>query len=76
MMPQKTYILDTNIPLYEPETILKIKDSDIYTPITVIEEIDGLKKDTEKSLTLTGRRKDVKDARSHHFMCKKAAELL
>ncbi|MCK5138724.1 MAG: hypothetical protein KAQ85_02680 [Thermodesulfovibrionia bacterium] len=56
MTPKKTSVLDTNIPLHEPETILKIKDSDIYTPITVIEELDGLKKDTEKFLTLTGRR--------------------
>lgn len=55
-MPKKTPVLDTKIPLDETEAILKFEDNDVYIPITVIEELDGLKKDTERFLILSGRR--------------------
>jgi PhoH-like ATPase len=55
-MPKKTSVLDTNIPLDEPEAILKFEDNDVYIPITIIEELDGLKKDREEFLILSGRR--------------------
>lgn len=41
---QKTFVLDTNVLVHDPEAILHFEDNDIVLPITVIEELDGLKK--------------------------------
>jgi PhoH-like ATPase len=48
---KKTYVLDTNVLLHDPQSIFKFEDNDVIIPITVIEEIDGFKKD----LSETGR---------------------
>ena len=48
---KKTYILDTNVLLHDPQSIFRFEDNDLVIPITVIEEIDGFKKD----LSETGR---------------------
>lgn len=41
---KKTYVLDTNVLIHDPEAILHFQDNDIVLPITVIEEMDNLKK--------------------------------
>jgi len=41
---KKTYVLDTNVLIHDPEAILHFQDNDIVLPITVIEELDNLKK--------------------------------
>ncbi len=41
---KKTYILDTNVLVHDPECIFKFEDNDIVIPITVVEELDKLKK--------------------------------
>ena len=41
---KKTYVLDTNVLIHDPEAILHFHDNDIVLPITVIEELDNLKK--------------------------------
>lgn len=48
---EKTYILDTNVLLYDPQAIFKFADNEVVIPITVIEEIDNFKKE----LSETGR---------------------
>ncbi len=48
---RKTYVLDTNVLLYDPSAIFKFEEHDVVLPITVVEEIDRFKKD----LTETGR---------------------
>jgi PhoH-like ATPase len=48
---KKTYVLDTNVLLHDPQAIFKFDDNDLAIPITVIEEIDSFKKD----LNETGR---------------------
>ena len=40
----KTFILDTNVLLHDPESILKFPKSHIAIPITVIEELDKMKR--------------------------------
>jgi predicted ribonuclease YlaK len=40
----KTYILDTNVLLSDPGSLLAFENSEIILPFTVIEEIDGIKK--------------------------------
>jgi PhoH-like ATPase len=42
---KKTYILDTNVLLHDPQAIFRFEDNDLVIPITVIEEIDRFKKD-------------------------------
>ena len=45
----KSFILDTNVLLYDPQAIFKFQDNDIIIPITVIEEIDRFKKDMNET---------------------------
>ncbi len=48
---RRTYVLDTNVLLYDPNALSVFEDNDLVIPITVIEEIDRFKKD----LNETGR---------------------
>ncbi len=45
----KTFILDTNVLLYDPQALYKFEDNSIVIPITVIEEIDRFKKDMNET---------------------------
>ncbi|MFH1016743.1 MAG: PhoH family protein [Pseudomonadota bacterium] len=46
---KKTYILDTNVLLYDPKAIFKFEDNEVVIPITVIEEVDHFKKDENET---------------------------
>ncbi len=48
---QRTFVLDTNVLLYDPRALFVFKEHDVIIPITVIEEVDRFKKD----LNETGR---------------------
>ena len=48
-MKRKTFVLDTNVLLFDPQAILKFGANDIVIPITVIEEIDKFKKDLNEN---------------------------
>lgn len=48
---RRTFVLDTNVLLYDPNALTVFRDNDLVVPITVIEEIDRFKKD----LNETGR---------------------
>lgn len=41
---KKTYILDTNILIHDPEALFKFEEHHVVIPISVVEELDGLKK--------------------------------
>lgn len=43
---RKTYVLDTNVLIYDPHAILKFEDNDVVLPIYVIEEVDQFKRET------------------------------
>ena len=45
----KTFVLDTNVLLYDPQALFKFKEHSIIVPITVIEEIDRFKKDMNET---------------------------
>ncbi len=47
----KTYVLDTNVLLHDPQALYRFEENDLVIPMTVIEEIDRFKKD----LNETGR---------------------
>lgn len=48
---KKTFVLDTNVLLHDPESLFRFQDNDVVVPIAVIEEIDRFKKE----LTEVGR---------------------
>lgn len=43
-MKKKTFVLDTNVLLHDPESILKFPKNHIVIPVTVLEEIDRMKR--------------------------------
>ena len=45
----KSFVLDTNVLLYDPQAIFKFQENNIVIPITVIEEIDRFKKDMNET---------------------------
>jgi len=45
----KTFVLDTNVLLYDPQALEKFEENSIIVPITVIEEIDRFKKDMNET---------------------------
>lgn len=49
--PSRTYVLDTNVLLYDPNALFVFDEHNVYIPITVVEELDRFKKD----LNETGR---------------------
>ncbi|MDD5687605.1 MAG: PhoH family protein [Elusimicrobia bacterium] len=42
-MAKKTFILDTNVLIHDPEAFTEFKDNNVVIPMTVIEELDNLK---------------------------------
>jgi len=46
---KKTYVLDTNVLLHDPNALLRFEDNDVVLPITVIEELDRFKKRPEET---------------------------
>lgn len=45
----RTFILDTNVLLYDPHALEVFKEHDVVIPMTVIEEIDRFKKDVNET---------------------------
>ena len=43
---KKTYILDTNVLLHDPNSLLSFEDNNVLLPIEVIEEIDRFKRES------------------------------
>ncbi|MCY3975043.1 MAG: PhoH family protein [Simkaniaceae bacterium] len=47
-MSRKTFVLDTNVFLHDPEAVLKFADSHVVMPLVVLEELDKLKRFTDE----------------------------
>ncbi len=47
-MARKTFVIDTNVLLHDPDSIKKFKDSDVVIPLVVLEELDTMKRSTEE----------------------------
>jgi len=45
---KKNYILDTNVLLHDPDSLLKFEDNNVLLPIEVIEEIDRFKRESSE----------------------------
>ncbi len=46
---KKTFILDTNVILFDPQALFKFGENEVIIPITVVEEIDRFKKDMNEN---------------------------
>ena len=40
---RKLFVLDTNVLIHDPNCIFSFQDNDVYIPVLVLEELDGLK---------------------------------
>jgi len=47
-MTRKSFVIDTNVLLHDPDAIGKFKDSDVVIPLVVLEELDGMKRMTDE----------------------------
>lgn len=43
-MPRKSFVIDTNVLLHDPEAIKRFKDNDVVIPLAVLEELDTMKR--------------------------------
>lgn len=43
-MTRKTFVIDTNVLLHDPDAIVKFRDNDVVIPMIVLEELDGMKR--------------------------------
>ncbi len=43
-MPRKTYILDTNVLIHDPESMFRFEENEVVIPFEALEELDRLKK--------------------------------
>ena len=41
---RKTFVIDTNVLIHDPEAIKQFQDNDVVIPLPVLEELDGLKR--------------------------------
>lgn len=44
----KTFVLDTSVLVYDPKSIQKFKDNDVVIPLSVLEELDSLKRASDE----------------------------
>lgn len=47
-MERKTYVIDTNVLLHDPDSMLKFKGSDVVIPLAVLEELDSMKRNSDE----------------------------
>ena len=45
---RKTFVIDTNVLIHDPAAIQRFQNNDVVIPLTVLEELDGLKKHSDE----------------------------
>lgn len=53
---RKNYVLDTNVLLADADSIYKFEDNNVYIPMVVIDELDGLKESKDSETAYNARR--------------------
>jgi PhoH-like ATPase len=46
---RKTFVIDTNVLIHDPAAIQKFKDNDVVIPLSVLEELDSLKRYSDET---------------------------
>lgn len=49
ILTRKTFVLDTNVLLFDPNAINKFGPNDVFIPLVVVEEVDRFKKDQNEN---------------------------
>ena len=44
MSKKKIFVLDTNVLMHDPSSLFRFEEHDLFIPMVVLEELDGLKK--------------------------------
>ncbi|HSW85945.1 MAG TPA: PhoH family protein [Rhabdochlamydiaceae bacterium] len=44
IVARKTFVIDTNVLLHDPDAIVKFNNNDVVIPLAVLEELDGMKR--------------------------------
>ena len=47
-MTRKTFVIDTNVLLHDPAAMGKFKENDVVIPLGVLEELDGMKRQSDE----------------------------
>lgn len=47
-MGRKIFVIDTNVLLHDPEALSKFRDNDVVIPLGVLEELDGMKRQSDE----------------------------
>src|SRR3990167_2960921 len=47
-MSRKSFVIDTNVLLHDPDSIKRFKDNDVVIPLVVLEELDTMKRLTDE----------------------------
>jgi PhoH-like ATPase len=61
-MSRKTFVLDANVLLHDPETIKQFHDNDVLIPLIALEKLDTMKRlpsELGKNPRLFGIRTDI-----------------
>lgn len=67
---KKTYVLDTNVLIYDPNAIYKFQDNDVVLPIAIIKEIDKIKGE------MTERGRNAREVARILDKCRESGSLL
>ena len=46
---RKTFVIDTNVLIHDPSAIQKFQDNDVVIPLSVLEELDSLKRHSDEA---------------------------
>lgn len=46
---RKTFVIDTNVLIHDPQAIQKFQDNDVVIPLAVLEELDSLKRHSDEA---------------------------
>ncbi|MGB0955502.1 MAG: PhoH family protein [Panacagrimonas sp.] len=68
-MTKKIFVLDTNVLMHDPTSLFRFEEHDLYLPMVVLEELDGLKKgasDTARTARQVSRLLDEMVAGKNH----------
>jgi PhoH-like ATPase len=74
MSKRKIFVLDTNVLMHDPTSLFRFEEHDLFIPMVVLEELDGLKKgmtDTARTARQVSRQLDDLVAGKDHSQIEK-----
>ena len=74
LVKKKIFVLDTNVLMHDPSSLFRFEEHDLFIPMVVLEELDGLKKgvtDTARTARQVSRQLDELVADKDHGQIEK-----